>query len=75
MTNFLQRIGSKLIKYNNASPLRKWALLSQSQLKYVEDISVTRDMENLGMSRREVIYMISDIGQASFYVQADNHLD
>ena len=50
-------------------------LLSQRQEKYVEDISVTRDMEKLGMSRREVIYMISDIGQASSYVQAENHLD
>ena len=59
----------------NAPPLRKQALLSQSQVKYVEDIIVTRDTENLGVSRREVIQTIPNIGQASYYVQAENNLD
>ena len=30
---------------------------------------------NLGMSRKEVIHVISDIGQAKSFVQAENHLD
>ena len=45
------------------------------QVKYVDDIIVTRDMSNLGMSRREVIHTISYIVQACSYVQVDNHLD
>ena len=35
----------------------------------------TRDKGNLGMSIREAIKKISDIGQACSYVQAENHLD
>ena len=75
MTNYLQRIGSKPITYKNASPPRNWALLSQRQVKYVEYVIVTRYMSNLGVSRREVIQKISDIGQVSYYYQAENHLD
>ena len=56
-------------------PPRNQALLSHRQVKYVEDIIVTRDTANLGMSRKEVIQIISDIGQENSYVQADNHLD
>ena len=32
-------------------------------------------MANIGMSRKEVILVISDIGQKKSYAQADNHLD
>ena len=59
----MQRIGSKSITYKNDPPPRNQALISQSQVEYVEDIFVTRDTENLGMTRREVIHKISDIGQ------------
>ena len=52
VTNFLQKIGIKLITYENASPPRKQAFLSQRQVNYVEYIIVTRDTANLGMSRR-----------------------
>ena len=75
MENCLQRIGNKAITNENAYSPRQGALISQRQVKYVEDIIVTRDTENLGMSRSEVIQKISDIGQASSYVQAENHLD
>ena len=75
VTNCLQRIGSKLITYENASPLRNQALLSQIQVRYVEYIIITSDTAKLGISRREVIQTISDIGQASSFVQAENHLD
>ena len=50
-------------------------MLSDIQVNYVEDITVTRDMANLGMSRKEAIQAISDIVQESSYVQAKNHLD
>ena len=48
----LKIIGSKSITYENSLPLVYLALLSQRQVKYVEDIIVTRDTENLGMSRK-----------------------
>ena len=40
---FLQSISSNPINIDNASPPRKQALLSQRQVKYVEDVIVTRD--------------------------------
>ena len=49
VANFLQRIVSKPIIYENEFPPRKQAFISQRQVKYVEDIIVTRGMENLGM--------------------------
>ena len=55
VANCLQRFGSDTITFENSPSLRKQALLFQRQVKYVEDIIVTRDTENLGMSRREVI--------------------
>ena len=70
--NYLQRIGSRPITFDNALPPEKQALLSHNQVNYVEDIIVTRDTENLGMSRQEVIQTISDIIQASSYTQAEN---
>ena len=75
MANFLQRIRNKPITDENASPQIKQAFLSQRQVKYVEDITVTKDTSTIGMSRREVIQTISDIGKASSYVQAENHLN
>ena len=75
VNNCLQRIGSDTITFENAPSLRKQELLFQRQVKYVEDIIITRDTANLGISRQEVIHMISDIGQASSYVQAENQLD
>ena len=68
-------IGSKLITYENASPMRYQVLLIKRHVKYVEDIVVTGDMEKPGMSRKEVIQVISGIVRESFYVQAENHLD
>ena len=75
VTNCLQRIASRLITFYNAFPPGNQVLLSHNQVEYVENIIVTRDTANLGVSRREVIYTISDIGQANSYVQAENHLD
>ena len=73
--NFLQRIGRKPITYENVFPGKKRSLQSNSQVKYVEDIIIKRDTSNLGMSRKELIQVISDLSQAQPFVQADNHLD
>ena len=75
VANCLQRICSKSITYKNAFPPRNQAFLSQRQVKYAADIIVTRDMANLGMSRREAIQAILDTVQASSYAQEKNHLD
>ena len=70
VTNCLKRIGRNSITYKNALPPRKRALLLQRQVKHVEDIFFTRDTATLGMSRREVVQIISYIVQASSYFQA-----
>ena len=70
----MKRIGSKPITNENASPPRNQTLILQRQANYVEDIIVTFDTANLGVSRRKVIQKISDIGQVSYYDQAENHL-
>ena len=59
--NCLIRIIKNPITYYNSFPLRNWALISEIQVKCVQDISVARDMANLGVSRMEVIQVISDI--------------
>ena len=58
MANCLKTIDSKKTTHNNSYPIRKRVLLSQRQVKYVEDIIVTRHMENLGISRKEMIQVI-----------------
>ena len=41
----------------------------------MEDIIIKIDTENFGMSRKEVIQVISELGQAKSFVQAENQLD
>ena len=41
----------------------------------MEDIIVKRDIANLGVSGKEVIQVISELGQVKLFVQADNHLE
>ena len=57
--NVLRRIGRKPITYENVFPNKKRALLSNLQVKYVEDIIIKRDTANLVMPRKEVIQVIS----------------
>ena len=73
--NVLQNIGRKLITYDNSFHMKKRALLPENQLNYVEDIIGKRDTANLGVSRKQVIQVISDLGQAKSFFQAENHLD
>ena len=47
--NVLRRIGRKPITYENVFPDKKRALLSNSQVKYEEDIIIKRDTANQGM--------------------------
>ena len=68
-------IGIKSITHVNAFSMIKQVLLSERQVNYVDDIIVTRGTDNLGMSRKEVIQVISDIGQENYYFQAEHFLD
>ena len=61
--NVLRRIGRKPITYENVFPDKKRALLSNFQVKYVEDIIIKIDTANLGMPRKELIQVISELGQ------------
>ena len=71
---FLRRIVRKPITYENVFPEKNISLLSNLQVNYVEDIIIERDTSNLGMSRKEVIHVISELGQAKSFFRAENHL-
>ena len=73
--NVLHRIGRKPVTYDNAFPINNRALLSENRLNYVEDIIVKRETSNPCMSRKEVIQVLSELGQENSFVQAENHLD
>ena len=49
VVNSLKSIGRNPITYENYFPLINQALLSEMQVKYVQDVIVTRDMVKLGM--------------------------
>ena len=68
--NVLQRIVRKPLTYENDFPMKKRALLLENQVKYVEDIIVKIDTEKLGMSKKEVIQIISELGQEKSFFQA-----
>ena len=53
--NCLKRIGGKAITYQCDFFMRKRALPLERQIKYVEDMIVTRDTAKLGMLRKEVL--------------------
>ena len=72
--NVLRRIGRKPIAYENIFHVKKISLISDSQVKYGEDLVIKSDAENLRMSRKEVIQVISELDQAKSFVQAENHL-
>ena len=58
----MRKIGSNTIIYDNYFPLRKRVFLLERKVKYVEDILVTRNTENLDIPRKEVIRVIYDKG-------------
>ena len=73
--NVLRRIDRNPITYENVFPVKKISLLPEKKVKYVEDIIIKSDTSNLGMSRKEVIQVISELSQAKLFVQAENHLN
>ena len=55
--------------------LKKRSLLPENKVKYVEDIIFKRGKTSLGISRKEVIQVISKLDQSKLFVQEENHLD
>ena len=45
------------------------------QVKCVDDIIDRRDTSNFGVSRKEVIQVITELRQANLFVKAENQLD
>ena len=64
-----------MITYENDFPTKKREFLSENQVKYVEDIIVKIDTSNLGMSRKEVIQLTSELVQEKLLDQANNQLE
>ena len=50
-------------------------LLSVSDRKFLEDIAISRDLRNNGMSRAEMITTIMELSQCASREQAKNHFD
>ena len=75
MVNSLKIIGSNPITYNIDFLIIKQSLLFQMQVKYFKDIIVTRNIENVGVSSKVVIQVISYIVHAHSYDQAENHFN
>ena len=59
MVNSLKIIGSNPITYNIDFLIIKQSLLFQMQVNYFKDIIVTRNIENVGVSSKVVIQVIS----------------
>ena len=65
----LKRTDRKPSAYDYASHMRKCVLLLEMQANCVLDIIVTRDTGNLWIYRKEVVQVISYIGQENFLKQ------
>ena len=59
--NVLRRIGRNSITCENVFPVKKISFLSEKQVKYVEDVIIRRDTANLGILRKELIQVISEL--------------
>ena len=75
VVNCLRRVINKTTTFDNYSPKRKLIWVFDKQVKYVQDIIVSRKVDRLGMLRKEVIQVILSIGQSVYYHKAKNNLD
>ena len=74
--NASRRLGpTKEVTLDNVFPLNSKSLLKHSQVEFIEDIIRKRDLSNTGMSRKECIQLMADLGGAKSLKQAENHFD
>eukprot|EP00957_Ditylum_brightwellii_P099413 7572867-Ditylum_brightwellii.AAC.1 len=70
-----KRVKGKEITHENVFPLKKKALLSCNQVAFLQDVIRYRDNNNNGMTRKDVITTIAEIGRVKLMEQANNHLN
>ena len=73
--NVLQSIDRNPITYDNSFPMKKRSFLSERDVNYVGGFIVKRDTSNIGMSRKELIKVTSELSQEKLFVKAENHLE
>ena len=73
--NALKRLGNKQITLVNDFPILKRSLLPQDIVIFLQDIICKRNKGNNGVSRKETIQLIVDLGGACSDKQVKNHLD
>ena len=73
--NVMKRLGDRPPTLKNCFPQKKNSLLSTDDIIVLQDIIRKRDCSNAGVSRKEAVQIIVDLGQAKSYKSAENHLD
>ena len=73
--SMLKRLGKKEVTYENVYGNSKKKALSADERKAIEDIIRNRDRNNMGLSRKECIRLVMDVGQFGSFKKAENHYD
>ena len=73
--NVLRRLDGREATLQNCFPQKKNSFLSSADIIVLQDIVRKRDRQNTGVTRKEAIQIIIDLGQARSYKSAENHLD
>ena len=71
----LQCVTLEMVFHGGKNKSGSSPLLSVSDRKFLEDIAISRDLRNNGMSRAEMITTIMEVSQCTSRVQAKNHFD
>ena len=75
LNTIIKKLGDEDSTYENCFPIQKNSLLNEEHIKVLLDIIRKRDQTNNGVSWKEAIMLISDLGQASSAKVVENHLD
>ena len=71
----LKRLGSKEPTVENVFPLQKKSLLNDDQVAFLQDVICQRDTNNEGVTRREAVTLIAELGRCSCLKKAEYHLN
>ena len=75
LNSVMRRLGNKKITVENCFKDKKQGLLSNELVEVLQDIIRKRDQINNGVTRKEAIQLIVDLGQCVSSKAAENHLD
>ena len=75
LNSVMDRLGNNEITVENCFRSKKKGLLSTELIDVLQDIIRKRDEINNGVSRKEAIQLIVDLGQCGSSKAAENHLD